>query len=249
MLIACVEFVCKVVMQCKWFWKPWYKYFLKNWSQKVSGWAIGCSMDVGLESVQTDVLGRAHSRCREGTSSSLAWSGAQFGLPSIPCKPTLSGFPQNPPLDGVWDLWRVLLLVAHTGCRARGARLELEVRNEHLQGLARTEFCFVHILYQWRASGKLFTSNFDASFLKGTPTRSHDCRRSLLAETGSLTTLLPLPGFLSNFAPHSNLAKVLSTLFSNSGIPRKKELKNCTFTPRLVRLSSKIQWPSSSLPE
>ena len=54
------------------------------------------------------------------------------------------------------------------------------------------------------------------------PTRSHDYRRSLLAETGSLTTFLPLPGFLSNFSPHSNLAKVLLTLFP--GYPEKQSV-------------------------
>ena len=40
------------------------------------------------------------------------------------------------------DIWRVLPLVAHTAWRARRTRLELEVRNEHLQGLARTELVF-----------------------------------------------------------------------------------------------------------
>ena len=113
------------------------------------------------------------------------------------------------------DLRRVLLLVAHSGCRGRRTRLELEVGNEHLQGLARTEIRFVLILPQWRASGKLLiTSNFDASFLTGTPdTYGHMIAEEVLAETGSLTTFLPLPGFFSNFSPHSNLAKVVLTLF------------------------------------
>ena len=63
------------------------------------------------------------------------------------------------------------------------------------------------------------------------PTRSHDCRRSLLlAETGSLTTFLPLPGFLSNFSPHSNLAKVLLTLFS--GIPRETKCLTTAHLPK-----------------
>ena len=85
------------------------------------------------------------------------------------------------------------------------------------------------------------------------PRRSHDCRRSLLlAETGSLTTFLPLSGFLSNFSPHcyrtprlssqpiqqsldtslpkSNLAKVLSTLFP--GIPRETKCFTTAHLPK-----------------
>ena len=100
MLSACEEFVCKVMIQCKEFWKLWYKYLKKKLipeSLRVSNRLFyECRSLVG-----SDMLGRALSPCREGTSSFWAWAGAQFGLPSIPCKPTLSGFPQNPPLDGV----------------------------------------------------------------------------------------------------------------------------------------------------
>ena len=174
-------------------------------------------MDVGLESVQT---------CLDGPSVRVAKALLHPQLELVLSLGFLASFANQPFQDSpkilhwveIGDLRRVLLLVAYTaytGCRARRTRLELEVRNEHLQGLARTEFRFVHILYQWRASGKLLiTSNFDASFLTGTPTRSHDSRRSLLlGETGSLTTFLPLPGFLSNFSPHSYWPKFLEHFF------------------------------------
>ena len=62
-------------------------------------------------------------------------------------------------------------------------------------------------------------------------TRSHDCRRRLLLpETGSLTTFRPLPGFLSNFSPHSNLAEVLLTLFR--GYPERQSAKQLHIYPK-----------------
>ena len=53
----------------------------------------GCRSWVG-----SDMLGRGLSPCRE--ESPLAWADAQFGLPSIPCKPTLSRLPKKPLLGG-----------------------------------------------------------------------------------------------------------------------------------------------------
>ena len=134
-------------------------------------------MDVGLAWVGSDMLGRA-----------LAWVHVTKALLHPELELVLSsGFlaslanqpfqdcPKNVHSDWVdfGDMWRVLPLVAHTAWRARRTRLKLEVGNEHLQGLARTEFGVFHILHQWRTPacpGKLLiTSNFDASFLRGTP--------------------------------------------------------------------------------
>ena len=81
-----------------------FKYFLKNYSQKSQGdWhrlLHGCRSWVG-----SDMLGRALSPCHEGTFSSWDWASAQFGLLTIPCKPTLLGIKKkkNPPLGGVWE--------------------------------------------------------------------------------------------------------------------------------------------------
>ena len=105
------------------------------------------------------------------------------------------------------DLQMDLLLVAQTGCTACRTRLELEVRSEHLHGLARTEFCFAHTLHQWILEANSWSPRtvMPASS-QAPPTRSHDCWRSLLlAETGSLTSFLPLHGFriLSDFSPHT----------------------------------------------
>ena len=149
------------------------------------------------------------------------------------------------------DMWRVLLLVAHTVWRARQTRLELEVRNEQLQGLARTEFGVFQILHQWGSPGKLLiTSNFEASFLTGTPTRSHNCRRSLLlAETGSLTTFFP--GFLASFLTflHTLTLSFQRSVYTFSwDTQTNKVFNNRTVYQIRVWLSTKIQWSSSSLP-
>ena len=146
--------------------KTLIQVLLKNESQKVSGGAIGCFMNVGLESVQTRPTVYVTNALLQPELELVLSLGFLASLANQP-------FMESPKILH-WvefgDLWRVLLLVAHTGWRARRARLELEVRNEHLQGLARTEFCFVHILHQWMASGKLLiTSNFDASFLMHSP--------------------------------------------------------------------------------
>ena len=186
-------------------------------------------MDVGLESVQT---------CLDGpsSSSSWAWAGAQFGLLSIPCKPTLLGFQKILHWVEFEDMWRVLLLVVHTAWRARRTRLELEVRNEHLQSLVRTEFGVFDILHQWRVPacpGKLLiTSNFDASFLTGTSETV-----TWLSKKPPLGKNSELDNFSSTFL--ASFLTFLHTLtwpkFSQnffSGIPRETKCFTTTHLPK-----------------
>ena len=146
------------------------------------------------------------------------------------------------------DTWRALSLVAYMAWRACRTRLQLEVRNEHLQGLARTEFGVFHIRHQWRAPacpGKLLiTSNFDASFLRCTPTRSHDCqKRLLLAEMWSLTAFFH---FLASFLTFLHTLTCQSSGNAFSGIPRETK---CLTTAHLPKDWSGFPVKSNGLPQ
>ena len=76
---------------------------------KVSAGAIGCFMGVGLESVQIGLGGSS-------VDVAKALFHPELELPSIPCKPTvtIAGSPKTLYWTEFGDLWRVLLLVAHT---------------------------------------------------------------------------------------------------------------------------------------
>ena len=98
--------------------------------------------------VGSDVLGRASVHVAKAILHSELELVLSLGLPASRANQYFQDSPKTLHCAEIEDLCRVLLLVTQMGCRARRTRLELEVRHEHLQGLAGTEFRFVLILYQ-----------------------------------------------------------------------------------------------------
>ena len=188
----------------------------------------GCRSWVG-----SDMLGRALSPCREGTSSSWAWAGAHVGLLSIPYKPTLLGYPKKSSTG--WSLGT-----------CGGFCFLWHIRHEELVEQRSSWKSEMSTCKVWQEQNLVFSIYFINEGLQpvqanswslrtlmpaSSQAQSHECRRSLLlAETESLTTFLPLSGFLSNFSPHSNLAKVLSTLFPR--IPRETKRFTTAHLPK-----------------
>ena len=237
MLSACVEFVCKVVMQIvlkTLIQVPFKKLFPKG--LRVSPRLLhGCWSWVG-----SDMLGRALSPCREDTSSSWAWAGAQFGLLTIPrpCKPTLLGFQNNPPLGGVWGPVEGFASCGTYGMKSSSNKAQVGSAYWALARSGKNRIWYFPYTSSMKGStlSRQTVGHFD--LWCQLPHRHLRDSHMIFEESSSWQKLVAwqlffrlLPsGFLSNFSPHSNLAKVLSKRFS--GTPRETKCFTTAHLPK-----------------